>query len=156
MGNDMALNSTVSIPRALIATTVRELRTPQGVERVILWLGQRGEDGVRVTEVFVPMQIAALDYFQIPPAGMSQLMSRLQSQRLMVAAQVHTHPLAAFHSEADDDWAIVRHVGALSLVVPHFCTRTTAESFVSDALVFQLNRENEFTQTNANQAYRIL
>jgi len=36
----------------------------------------------------------------------------------MVAAQVHSHPDEAFHSKGDDEWAIVRHEGALSIVVP--------------------------------------
>jgi len=35
-------------------------------------------------------------------------------------AQVHSHPTEAYHSEADDRFAIVTAEGGLSLVVPNF------------------------------------
>ena len=68
--------------------------------------------------------------FHIPPEGMTALYAELRHKRLMVAAQVHSHPQEAFHSKADDRWAIVRHEGALSLVVPHFAQATTLDRFL--------------------------
>jgi hypothetical protein len=62
----------------------------------------------------------------------------------MVAAQVHTHPKLAFHSAADDKWAIVRHVGALSLVLPYFSLRTNVENFVQHTVTFSMNAENDW------------
>jgi hypothetical protein len=35
-------------------------------------------------------------------------------------AQVHSHPNEAYHSEADDEYAIVTAEGGLSFVVPNF------------------------------------
>ena len=54
------------------------------------------------------LQTAKADMFHIDRAGMAALHAELRSQRVMVAAQVHSHP-EAFHSRADDQWAIVRH-----------------------------------------------
>jgi len=83
----------------------------------------------------------------------------LRKERLMIAAQVHTHPKLAFHSAADDKWAIVRHVGALSLVVPHYALRTNAVNFVQRTAAFCLNAENEWLQApqeNIQDFYKIV
>ena len=64
----------------------------------------------------------------------------------MIAAQVHTHPFEAFHSEADDRWAIVRHVGAVSLVVPYFATTTTPDNFLDQIALFSLDANNQWIE----------
>lgn len=38
----------------------------------------------------------------------------------VVAGQMHSHPDTAYHSQADDELAIVQLPGGLSVVVPHF------------------------------------
>jgi hypothetical protein len=75
-------------------------------------------------------------------------MERLRTQGLYVASQVHTHPREAFHSLADDKWAIVRHVGALSIVLPYFGRSTTLENFLRQAAVFQLDSSNTWNQVS--------
>lgn len=37
-----------------------------------------------------------------------------------VAGQIHSHPDGAYHSEVDDELAIVQLPGGISIVVPHF------------------------------------
>lgn len=107
-------------------------------ERVVLWLARRAGEHLRVEELFAPLQEADVDYFRIPREGMAWLLEHLRKTRLMIACQVHSHPDLAFHSRADDARAIVRHEGALSLVVPHFGLRSDIQTFVSDAAVFEL------------------
>ena len=80
---------------------------------------------------------------------MRSLLELLSSRELMIAAQVHSHPYQAFHSEADDAWAIVRHVRALSLVVPDFALGTTPASFFADTKVFQLTASNQWRDLDA-------
>ena len=87
--------------------------------------------------------------FWISTEGMDALKKVLRKRRLMVAAQVHSHPELAFHSVADDRWAIVRHHGALSLVLPHFGLRTTRSSFFDDAKVYQLNAADAWIEVPA-------
>jgi proteasome lid subunit RPN8/RPN11 len=130
----------LKIPRHLIGATVDVLREATFVERVVLWLGRRESGGVVVHEVFVPIQETEADYFRIPPHGMSALTDHLHARRLMVAAQVHTHPGDAFHSAADDRWAILRHAGALSFVIARFCQETAAATFEADAHVYRLTK----------------
>ena len=139
----------------IVADTINYLRASSLTECVVLWLGRREEETILVTEVFLPRQNAEADYFHIPRLGMEELLSYLRANRLMVAAQVHTHPGEAFHSEADDRWAIVRHRGALSLVVPRFCRETSAATFYDDALVFQIDSSGVFVPLPARDTYEV-
>lgn len=125
-------------------------------ECVVLWLGRRCGSGIHVTEAYRPIQEVRSHMFRITPAGMDELQSRLRAGRLMVAAQVHTHPEEAFHSEADDRWAIIRHEGALSLVLPWFAQRTTEASFFLDAKVYALSSSNEWYELPIREVERCL
>jgi proteasome lid subunit RPN8/RPN11 len=148
--------SMLEISARMIASTVDHLRASKRRERVVLWLGRRDDERICVDEVFVPMQETEADFFRIPEEGMAEVLTHLRPERLMVAAQVHTHPEDAFHSPADDRWAIVRHVGALSLVVPRFCQHTTTETFVEDTKVFSLDEHDRFREVSARSAYTVI
>lgn len=125
-----------------------------GSECVVLLLGcRRGED-IIIDEVWRPEQRAGPEFFEIPPHSMESLFTRLRSGRRMIAAQIHTHPGRAFHSEADDRWAIIRHRGALSLVVPSFARRTTKESFLQDTAVFQLSDQDCWDLVPSDSVHR--
>lgn len=138
---------------SLIESTLARLRDA-GQERrecVMLWLGRREGERVRVHQAYRPIQNAAEDMFEIPPAGMAALHAELRKHRLMVAAQVHSHPAEAFHSRADDRWAIIRHEGALSLVVPHFASATTASNFLDDTKVFHFTAAARWVEVPRSQ-----
>lgn len=132
----------------LIDTTLSQLREAgeRNCECVTLWLGRRAGEFTRVEAVYRPTQTARSDMFHIPPAGMTALYAVLRQRRLMVAAQVHSHPHEAFHSKADDEWAIVRHEGALSLVVPNFARETTVSRFLNVTKVFQFSANAQWTE----------
>lgn len=142
------MNSLVIAPASIIHETLSELQSAGGrnSERVVLWLGQRKNGQTNVEMLWVPEQQAGYDFFDIPPQAMQALFQELRTRRLMVAAQVHTHPRQAFHSLADDKWAIVRHTGALSLVVPYFALRTEPETFVRETAVFVLSPKNQWLE----------
>jgi proteasome lid subunit RPN8/RPN11 len=115
-------------------------------ECVALWLGRRAPATIDVVDAYRPEQTAAIDMFHIPPRGMSELHAVLRQRRLMVAAQVHSHPAEAFHSKADDRWAIVRHEGALSLVVPHFALQTTPQNFLAHTKVYRFTATSRWEE----------
>ena len=129
-----------------VEQTLRHLQEAgrRGTECVVLWFGRRESAGIRVQQVYRPGQVAWADVFRIPPNSMKALLSELSSKHLMIAAQVHSHPFEAFHSKADDAWAIVRHTGALSLVIPHFALKTSSENFMENAKLFLLTPENRW------------
>jgi proteasome lid subunit RPN8/RPN11 len=144
------------LPLSVVADTLAALQESgrQGCEGIVIWLGRHRDDDVEVIETHHPIHEARTDMFHIPPAGMRKLQERLRESRMFVAAQVHSHPGKAFHSEADDRWAIVRHVGALSLVLPKFGLETTASSFLEDAKVFRLNEANAWREVPAQGVAR--
>ena len=133
----------VEISSAQIAETIKLLREAGRQECILLWLGRREHGLQRIIDVYKPLQEADRDYFEI---GMAVLMERLRTQGLYVVSQVHTHPELAFHSRADDKWAIVRHAGALSIVLPFFAESTTVENFQQEAAVFQLDSRNRWNE----------
>lgn len=152
--------NTIFVPLAIINETLLTLQKvgQRRTECIVLWLGTRSADGIRIEEMYKPDQEASRDFFRIPEDSMERLFQKLRPKRRFVAAQVHTHPRLAFHSYADDEWAIVRHVGALSLVLPFFGLRTHPETFVSDTAVFALSEKNEWIEVAAGQIsnhYRI-
>ena len=127
----------LSISSANLQTTLEILRAGglRGHERVALWLAPT-VGKLRVSEVFEPEQETAKDYFRLPPRSMGALMTHLRTGRLKVVAQIHTHPGRAYHSDVDAEWAIIRHVGALSLVLPRFASATTVENFQDEAMTY--------------------
>ena len=142
------MNSPIFCHRNDVEQTLAFLKEAGGTrqECLVLWLGQRHSDSISVKSVLRPQQIAGCDFFRIPQQSMRSIMQRLKRDRLMIAAQIHTHPFEAFHSEADDRWAIVRHVGAVSLVLPYFAATTTPEDFLEQAALFSLDANNRWIE----------
>lgn len=136
------------VPLRVVEATLDLLKAAGHARRecVVLWLGRREPAEIRVVEAYKPEQIAAQDFFRLPRPSIAALFEVLRARGLIVAAQVHTHPAEAFHSAADDQWAIVRHVDALSLVLPYFARDTRASSFIHDAAVFALSSDNEWCE----------
>jgi hypothetical protein len=137
----------------IVSETLRHLQEGgrRHVECVVLWLGSEDNNAITVRQVYRPEQIAGADVFHIPPPAMRKLLGDLGMQDMMIAAQVHSHPQEAFHSRADDAWAIVRHVDALSLVLPHFALKTDAESFFKHMKSFRLTAANKWIEVNDNE-----
>ena len=133
----------IECPSNVIHNTLELLRKAGRDRRegIVLWLGRREDGHIRVTDAYQPLHTSKADMFHITPAGMNALHDELRQRRRMVAAQVHTHPGRAYHSKADDRWAIVRHVGALSLVLPHFAFGTTVETFLEIAKVYRFSED---------------
>lgn len=142
--------SVLTLPIPILADTLARLRDGGRLrhERAALWLASALPGGTgSVREVYEPQQETAKDYFHLPPESLQALMARLRASRLKVAAQIHTHPGEAFHSDADAKWAIVRHVGALSLVLPRFAATTTVANFLEEVMIYQLSEANEWKLT---------
>jgi hypothetical protein len=125
------------------------------MERLVLWTGDPAVSA-HASGLVVPPQEADIDYFHVPPIGMRAVFEALRPNRHAVLAQVHSHPGVAFHSEADDEWAIVRYEGALSIVVPYFASATTPETFLEDAAVFVLGADDVWHEVSPHQLHYVL
>lgn len=152
--------SQIALRQALLDETLIRLRAGAGpgTERVALWLAPASSTGVsRIVELHEPEQDVSVDRFYLPPHSLRALLARLRQGRLKIAAQIHTHPGRAFHSDADAEWAIVRHVGALSLVLPRFAIKTTVATFFDEVKTYELSGANEWELTpNQGPAARVL
>ncbi|MBW7973562.1 Mov34/MPN/PAD-1 family protein [Bradyrhizobium sp. BR 10289] len=139
---------TLLVPREIVARTIDILRRggAEKCEAVVLWLGSGPRGAERIAEAYRPDQIADKDFFRIPSAAMKDLMGHLRRTRLHVTAQVHSHPGRAFHSEADDEWAIVRHRGALSFVVPRFGAGSTVANFMDQTAIYRLSDDDRWIE----------
>jgi len=136
----------IKVGRSVVASTIERLQAGGhiGHERAVLWLGS-GTD--RIDELYEPRQRTRADQFYFDGQSMQMLFAHLREKRLRVLAQVHSHPGRAFHSEADDEWAIVRHAGALSLVLPRFAHEATVDNFLSLAATYVLSTRNDWEET---------
>ena len=135
----------IKVGRSVVAATIERLQDGGrvGHERAVLWLGH-GAD--RIDEVYEPSQRTRADQFYFDRESMRELLAHLRQNRMRVVAQVHSHPGRAFHSEADNEWAIVRHAGALSLVLPRFAEEATVDNFLSLAATYVLSTGNNWEE----------
>lgn len=132
---------TINVPSQVLTESLHLLKAEgqRGKESIVLWLGRASSGVCSITQVYRPEHTASHDRFDISRKAMENLMANLARDGLRTLAQVHTHPFEAFHSDADDRWAIVRHIGALSLVLPYFARETTAETFLSHSATFEFD-----------------
>jgi proteasome lid subunit RPN8/RPN11 len=135
---------TIVAPADVVEQTLDLLKESgrKHAEGVALWLARATNGETAVVEAYKPEHEAEADYFHIPPSAMAALLQHLGKTETFIAAQVHSHPFEAFHSPADDKWAIVRHEGALSIVVPNFAQYTSVDNFSDQVATFKLNRNN--------------
>ncbi len=128
----------------------------QRKEGIALWLGERGGAVDEVKLLYEPIHEASVDFFHIPPRGVQGLMRKMEETETCVVAQIHSHPQHAFHSRADDHWAIVRHIGAFSLVLPDFALMATLENFMTQVAVFRLSSDDRWCQVAATSGLEIV
>jgi hypothetical protein len=111
----------IIVTPALVAETRAFLREkgqlqPCGHEGVVLWLG--AVSGRAVETIVIPKQETGFNYFDVSLVERKRLAHALAGTGQIVLAQVHSHPHEAWHSPVDDERALPRRVGSLSLVVP--------------------------------------
>lgn len=145
---------TVSYETVVHTITRIRQRGVSGAEGVMLWLGRRGGLDANVSEAYEPIYRSKADQFIVPPAGMSALMDRICATGHAVVAQVHSHPQQAFHSKADETWALVKHVGAYSIVLPWFCAHTTTACFWQQAAVFVMQPNGRWLELSGTDKER--
>lgn len=94
------------------------------VEGVALMAGLKMDTVFQVTHSIIPAQKGyALEDGLIYSVGGEELHRInlwLYEEKLTLAAQIHSHPGRAYHSETDDRYPIVTVLGGTSIVVPDF------------------------------------
>lgn len=151
----------VNVPQHVVQQTLGTLQAfgKMGLEGLVLWLGRIERSRATVIEGFVPKQRSVssdegLGYF-VDGETLFEINRDLAERGLLLIAQVHSHPAEAYHSEADDTYAIVTADGGLSLVVPHF---GVAPADPSRWAVYRLHIQNwtELSFAEKAQLFRIV
>jgi hypothetical protein len=121
---------TFVIPSAVIAETISFLRRvgTRGNEAFALWSGVRTSPrSFRFASVLIPEQRAMVTkhglLVTVEGEALFQVNKAVHERNEVLAAQVHTHPTAAYHSSTDDTFPLVTLVGSLSIVLPDFARK---------------------------------
>ncbi len=77
---------------------------------------------------------------------------RLARERRTIAAQIHTHPGAAFHSATDDHWPIISQPGFISIVIPNFAQEPV---LLKEAWVGRLDADGDWRAVPADTMVEI-
>lgn len=145
----------ICCPRAILETTISILRDAgaEDCEAMLLWLAPVDCAEI-IVQAYRPEQTAGRCWFEVPASAMRSLMTHLRKNGLKAVAQVHSHPGRAFHSDTDDEWAIVRHEGGLSIVVPNFARSITTKTFFADSATYRLSRRDRWRRVAGNAVFQ--
>lgn len=117
------------VPLDLVDHTLTRLRRAgrSGYEAFVLWGGQVDpEDSSRfqVTDSYLPEQSTMSTdsglLVVVDGEALFRVNRAFHERGLILAAQVHSHPTDAYHSQTDDAYPMVTLDGGLSGVVPDF------------------------------------
>ena len=119
------------IPQKVLVETQQAFLRGQH-EVFVIWTGRREEnnqiDVAEITNCIVPEQKPGVSQHGVWVHIAGSELQRIQldnfhrKERSIV--QLHTHPGADVRmSKLDREWEVVRHVGALSIIVPHYGLR---------------------------------
>lgn len=129
------------VPARILSETRAFLyqRGLDGCEGMLLWVGTEDGQHIQITRVFIPEQRCIKTPFgvavELTPHAHYALPNTLgESERFWV--RLHSHPTRAYHSERDDQNAVLTHEGALSIVVPDFAARPVLN--LADCAIYQL------------------
>lgn len=109
-----------------IRATVDAIRSAgeEGYELFVVWSGIRDGDVFTVAEVHIPDQVSYKTggglCVRIDGSELHRLNVWLYKARQVVGAQVHSHPLEAYHSDTDNAYPVATLDGSLSIVLPFF------------------------------------
>ena len=108
-----------AIDSSVLTFTLEHLakRGEEGLEAFVLW-------GGRFTSALFPRQTAYKTehglLVTIESQSLFEVNKTFFDRGEVLAAQVHTHPTEAYHSEIDDNQPVVTILGGLSIVIPDF------------------------------------
>lgn len=117
------------VPLDLAERTLERLRRAgrRGYEAFVLWGGELDSEDpkrFRVVESYLPEQSTMATesglLVLIDGEALFRVNRAFHERGLILAAQVHSHPTDAYHSDTDDAYPMVTLLGGLSGVVPDF------------------------------------
>ncbi len=119
---------------------------------MVLWAGTLADATFQVTQLIVPEQrgLRTADGVCVVVDGdeLHKLNVHLFEHQLMLIAQLHSHPGAAYHSETDDNYAVATNIGCFSLVIPDFAVRPFS---LEECAVYRLRASGSWDEVDPSQ-----
>lgn len=123
----------------------------------MLWVGNVDGSSFRVTNLLIPRQTAVRSDSGIcavvEGSELRRIGMELYKEKLQLVAQVHSHPTNAYHSETDDEFAIVTTMGGLSLVVPDFAV---GPFDLNEYAAYRLTESGSWEELNRREVARLI
>jgi hypothetical protein len=106
----------------VLAETQELLRSSSAGQReaLVLWAGRPHDSGALITHLIGPDVDADYDRLDVPGTARAEVAAYLRSERLLVFADLHTHPTEAFLSLADQVSPYSTLAGFHAIVIPDF------------------------------------
>lgn len=147
------------VPARVLQATAQALRQRGRGRReaVVLWQGRVASETVaEITALRIPKQIAGPRHFNVPLEERLRILDEISAVGEFILVQLHTHPRHAFHSPADDQYAITKHSGAISIVIPDFAMQWSGD--LRETAVFKnlgAGTWSPLTSVEVNQLFEV-
>jgi proteasome lid subunit RPN8/RPN11 len=108
--------------RAITETSLRGFYGPDGRhEGVVFWVGRETGADQLVAMAIIPRAVHGPAFFRISASEVGKVAHQARTRRLVVLAQVHSHPgTDTRHSDADDTLVLMAREGMFSIVVGNY------------------------------------
>jgi hypothetical protein len=106
-----------------------------------------------VDEAVHPDHLGRPGYYEVDPKWFHRFWVDLDHRGRSVLAQVHTHGGKAFHSDTDDEGAIVQVPGFVSIVLPGFAMDTDV---IDATYVARLDEHGDFIRSTPEAEIRLV
>lgn len=149
----------VFLPQEFIDSIYKEFQETgrQGYERLALLAGiKKGKEFIVTNLIYPAQELRRSIYgvsFHISGGELERIWEWLYENKCTLIAQIHSHPTEAYHSEADDNLAIITTFGGLSFVVPDF---GNSDQNFGNSAIFRLLPESGWTELTKQQINTIL
>ncbi len=130
LGSPLSGARRFELPHELAERCMEAMKTrgAEGAELFLALSGVVSEDGRTVSfrRVLAPEQTCYSGpdglLVKIEGDAIFELNRSCYEREEILAGQIHAHPTDAYHSPADDQLALIKLPGGLSIVVPHFAS----------------------------------
>jgi proteasome lid subunit RPN8/RPN11 len=144
----------ITIPKNFIEGIYSEFQETgkAGYERLALFAGKKDGSAFQVTHVIYPKQYLRKGplgvSFHIDGSELERIWDWLYENNCSLIGQIHSHPKEAYHSEADDQLAIITTFGGVSIVVPNF---GNSDSNLNGSAFYRLLPHTGWTQLTLSE-----
>ena len=149
----------ILVPQEVIDATMDFLRHrgTMGLEAFSLWAGTADENIFTVRANIIPAQEGHVSdsgvCVSVGPEELHRLNVWLYENKMVLIAQIHSHPAEAYHSDTDDAYPIATTVGCISIVIPNFARQSFS---TGRCAIYRLNESKEWAYLDTPEVLKLI